>query len=404
MIAVEAAIARIRAAFSALPAETISLDQALGRVLAQAVAAHVSHPPCAVSAMDGYAIRADDVPEVPAVLRVPGASTAGAGYVERIQPKEAVRIFTGAPVPAGADTIIIQEHTQQSDGHVVVQRPPQPGRHIRRMAQDFAAGDVLLKAGRRLSARDLGLVAAMNVPWLRVHRKPRIAVVATGDELVLPGEPIGPAQIVSSASVFVTAALRGFGAEPVSLGITGDDAAALAGTIRAARGADLLITIGGASVGDFDLVRRALDGEGFDLDFYKVAMRPGKPLIFGRLNAMPVLGLPGNPVSAGITLLRFAKPAIEAMLGLDASSPPLPTVQLATDLPANDDREDYIRATLCRDADGDVIATPLRSQDSALLSAFAAAECLLVRPPHAAAAKAGERSAALIFSDHAPTF
>ena len=250
---------------------------------------------------------------------------------------------------------------------------------------------MLLQAGRTLTARDVGMAAAMNVPWLMVRRRPRIAILATGNEVVMPGDPLGADQIVSSNSLALAAYVRAFGGEPVNLGIARDDAGSLQAMVAGARGADLLVTIGGASVGDHDLVREALGEEGLDLDFYRVAMRPGKPLIFGRLGAVPVLGLPGNPVSTGVTSAIFLKAAMEVMLGVQTRPGPAATALLGRDLGGNDRRQDYLRSTLTRDGDGNLVATPFDVQDSAMMSLFAEADCLVVRSPGAPPVKAGER-------------
>lgn len=401
MLSVEEAARRIAAAFRPLPSEVVGLQDALGRVLAEDAAARLTLPTADVSAMDGYAVRAEDVAGVPARLRLIGMAQAGAGYAGAVGAGEAVRIFTGAPVPQGADTIVIQEHAQpDGDGAVRVEAAAAPGRHIRRKGQDFAAGDVALTAGRRLTPRDLGLAAAMNVPWLAVRRRPRVAVLATGDELVMPGEPLACDRIVSSASIAATAMLRQFGCEAPLLGIARDEPADLARKLAAAEGCDLLITIGGASVGDFDLVRQTLGSA--DLDFYKVAMRPGKPLIFGRLGGLPVLGLPGNPVSAGVTLLLFGRAAVDAMLGVRTAAAPPPTARLGRDLPGNDARQDYLRAALARDEDGERVATPFPVQDSSLQRQFADADCLVVRPPQAPPARQGERVPILLLDPDPP--
>lgn len=399
MISVEEAVTTVVAAFRPLPAEIVGLEAALGRVLAEDVGARLSQPPADLSAMDGYAVRAADARAVPATLRLVGQSAAGAGYPNVVGPGEAVRIFTGAPVPPGADAVVIQENTEGRGGEVLIREVARRGHHIRRKGEDFAEGDKPLRAGRRLSARDIGLAAAMNLPWLPVRRKPRVAVIATGDELVMPGEPLGPDQIVCSATFGVAGYLRAFGAEPIVLGIARDDEESLTAMLATAPGADLLLTIGGASVGDFDLVRRALGRIDFDLGFHKVAMRPGKPLIFGRLGELAVLGLPGNPVSAAVTLLLFAKPAIGAMLGVVRSECAEPTARLGRDLPANGERQDYLRATLARNPDGTLVATPFELQDSSMQRLFAAADCLVVRPPRAAPARAGERVTIVALND-----
>jgi len=391
MLAVAEAVAKVVSGFSRLPAEQVGIADAAGRVLAEDVAARTTQPPADVSAMDGYAVRAADVTAVPTALRRIGESAAGAGFAGTVGAGEAARIFTGAPVPAGADAIVIQEDTETDGDTVVVREVPTPGRWIRRAGLDFAAGDVLLRAGQVLSPRHIGLAAAMNVPWLMVRRRPRVAIVATGNEVVMPGDPLGPDQIVSSNSLAVAATVTALGGTAENLGIARDDAESLRALVEGARGADLLVTIGGASVGDYDLVGQVLGDKGLDLGFYKVAMRPGKPLIFGRLGETAVLGLPGNPVSVGVTSLVFLKPAMQVMLGTDAEDGAPATAVLGRDLAANDQRQDYLRARLSRDGGGDMVATPFEAQDSSMLALFAAADCLVVRPPHAPPAKAGER-------------
>jgi molybdopterin molybdotransferase len=401
VIPVEQAVAAVVAAFRPLPPEVVGLETASGRVLAEDLTAGLTQPPTDVSAMDGYAVRSEDVREVPATLRLIGQSAAGASFSGSVRPGEAVRIFTGATVPAGADAIVIQENAEQRQGEVLISEAACSGTFIRRKGQDFSGGDVLLRAGRRLSPRDIGLVASMNLAWLPVRRKPRVALLATGDELVMPGEAIGHDRIVSSAGFAVAAFVRSFGAEPIALGIARDNENSLGEMLQRARGADLLITIGGASVGDFDLVRRALRATGFDLEFQKVAMQPGKPTIFGRLSHLPVLGLPGNPVSAAVTSLLFAKPAIERMLGMVHKARMASTARLARDLPANGERQGYLRATLSRTPDGELLARPFDSQDSSLQRLLAAADCLVVRSPNAPSARAGERVVIVEFGDDA---
>ena len=295
MLAVDDAVAMVAAAFAPLPAEQVDTGAALGRVLAADVAARLTQPPTDVSSMDGYAVRAADTATVPAVLALAGESAAGHPFAGTVEPGQAVRISTGAAVPSGADAIVIQEDTEHTDHLVRILATAKPGRWIRRRGLDFTAGQVLLPAGRRLTARDVGLAAAMNVPWLKVRRRPRIATLATGDELAMPGEPLADGRIVSSNSLSLAALITALGGTPLDLGIARDDAAALAAMLDGARGADLLVTTGGASVGDHDLVRRVLGEEGLDLRFYRVAMRPGKPIMFGRLGDVPVLGLPRQP-------------------------------------------------------------------------------------------------------------
>lgn len=389
MIPVTEARQRILAAFQPLPAELVSLSDALGRVLAEDVAARVTQPPAAVSAMDGYAVRAADVQKVPTTLRQIGAVPAGGAFAGEVKSGECVRIFTGAPLPRGADAIVIQEDTEAKGESITVKEGAAAGRYVRAAGLDFKKGDVGLQAGRVLNARDIGFAAAMNHPWLKVRRKPRIAIIATGDEVVLPGDPVGPNQIVSSNGPALAAFVTACGGEPLSLGIAPDSAGALQTIAEGARGADLLVTTGGASVGDHDLVRSALGERGLVLDFWQIAMRPGKPLIFGRVNGTPLLGLPGNPVSSLVCSLVFLKPAMERMLGLPDTAA-RQTARLGRDLPENDRREDYLRATLAPDASGQLIATPFPKQDSSMLSLMAKADCLVIRAAHAPAAKAGE--------------
>ncbi len=391
MISVAEALAKVLAGVETVPAETVGLSAALGRVLAADVAARLSHPPKAVSSMDGYAVRAADTAKTPATLRLAGESAAGAGFAGKVEPGTCARIFTGAPVPEGADAIVIQEDTARDGERVTIQATAKPGEWIRPQGLDFRAGDVLLKAGARLTGRDLGLAASMNVPWLQVRRRPRIAILATGNEVVWPGDPVGPDQIVSSNSIALAGYVSEMGGEPLNLGIAPDEPKALLALIEAARGADLLVTSGGASVGDYDLVREALGRSGFDLGFYKVAMRPGKPLIFGRLSGIPVLGFPGNPVSAGVCAAVYLKPAMAKMLGLARPAGPEPTAILGRDLPANDQREDYLRSQLAFNDAGEEVATPFERQDSSMMANFARADCLVIRAAKAPAIKKGER-------------
>lgn len=390
MISVAEAVAAVSSGFTPLSTECISVADALGRVLAEDVSARVDSPPADVSAMDGYAVRTADVSDAPVTLTRIGESAAGSAFDGTVGPGQCVRIFTGAPVPTGADTIVIQEDTDVDGDTVTMKEVAVPGRWIRRKGMDFAIGDDLLSAGTVLTGRHLGLAAGMNLPWLTVRRRPRVAILATGDELVMPGEALGSSQIISSNSLSVAAYVRELGGDPINLGIAADSEESLHRMLAGAQGADLLITIGGASVGDHDLVRRVLDDEGFDLNFFRVAMRPGKPLIFGKLGQVPVLGLPGNPVSAGVTAVIFLRPAMNIMLGIQSDQTPGETALLGRDLAGNDQRQDYLRATLSIDGEGHRIATPFDAQDSAMMARFAEAHCLVVRPPHAPPAEAGQ--------------
>lgn len=372
--------------------ERVSLADSLGRRLGKDLVARRTQPPTAVSAMDGYALRAADVASLPARLTLIGESAAGHGFAGAIGAGECVRIFTGAPVPQGADAILMQEYVTADGGAITPLRTSSIGDHIRKAGLDFAAGDVLLRAGRLLGPVDVALAAAMDHATLPVLRRPRVAILATGDELAPPGET-GADQIVASNSYAIAAYLRLAGAEPIDLGIAGDDFAALEAGIARTREAkaDVLVTLGGASVGERDLVKSALAKEGMELDFWRIAMRPGKPLIHGHIGAMPILGLPGNPVSAIVCCVVFLLPLVGALLGdtpeTDESGE---AALLGGGLRANDWRQDFIRATLTTNAQGIPVATPLSQQDSALLRVMAQADCLILRRPEAPEAKPGE--------------
>ena len=390
MIPVAEAIARILAGVRPLPAEMTPLGDGLGRVLAEDLASRRTQPPAAVSAMDGYAVRAADAAGAPAVLRIVAEIAAGAIWTGSLGPGEAARIFTGAPVPAGADAIVIQEDCERAGDRVTVCEPAAAGAYIRPAGLDFAEGDVLLRTGRRLTSRDIGLAAAMNRPWLPVRRRPRVALLATGDEIALPGEPLGPQQIVSSSGPGLGALVAEAGGEPVSLGVAQDSVASLRARAAGAAGADILVTMGGASVGEHDLVQAALAEDGLEVDFWRIAMRPGKPLMFGRMDGALVLGLPGNPVSAFVCAILFLRPLIDAMQGLPAGPPAREPARLGADLGGNDRREDYLRARLAAGGDGLPVATPFTRQDSSMLARFVEAGALLVRAPHAPPASAGD--------------
>jgi molybdopterin molybdotransferase len=381
MLSVAEAQARVVEGLKTLPSEQVSLGAALGRVLAADVAANRTQPPADMSAMDGYAVRAQDVTVLPAALRVAGTVHAGATFAGTVGKGEAVRIFTGAIVPKGATTIVIQENTKR-DGdtvHVVDGAAP-AGRHIRRAGIDFKKGDKLLKAGQRLGPRDIALAAAMNHPSLPCVRPPRVAVLATGDELRPPGSELGPAQIVGSSSPGLLASVLEWGGTVRDLGIAQDRTDDIRFKASAADGCELFVTLGGASVGEHDLIQKALSPE-LKVTFWKIAMRPGKPLIFGRYQSMPFVGLPGNPVSAMICALLFIKPMILRMLG--ATDPPWRAGQarLASALGANDERQDYVRCRLRIEEAGHAIAEPFPVQDSSMLKPLALADALIVRPP-----------------------
>ena len=389
MIPVSEALRRILDALPPVPAETVSLPEAWNRVLAAPVAARLTQPPADVSAMDGYAVRAAEAVEG-ATLAVTGAAPAGHPFAGTVGPGEAVRIFTGGFVPEGADGILLQEDATAEGARVTVRETVRPGRWIRRRGLDFAAGEELLSPGRRLTARDIGLAAAANHPWLAVHRRPRIGILATGDEIALPGDPLPPGGIVSSNAHALAALVRGAGGDPVILPIVADDSTAIAMAARAAEGCDLLATTGGASVGEHDLVQSALGPQGFALDFWRIAMRPGKPLIWGHLRGVPLLGLPGNPVSALVCGVLFLRPAIARLAGLPAGPAPTRLARLGRGLPENDRREDYLRASLEATGADLPVATPFAAQDSSMLKTLARADALVLRAPHAPALTAGE--------------
>ncbi|TPP11051.1 gephyrin-like molybdotransferase Glp [Rhizobium glycinendophyticum] len=393
LLPVEDALARLLD--GALPiseAEGVPLHDANGRVLAADLAARLTQPPFNASAMDGYALRAQDAAETGAVLAVIGESAAGHAFSGNIGVGEAVRIFTGAPVPEGADSILLQEDAEKlDDGRIRTTFPVTHGRHIRPRGQDFAEGEVTLTAGTRLDFSHLTLAAAMNHARLTVFRRPRVAILATGDELVSPGTVPGPSQIISSNTFGVAALARDNGADVIDLGIVPDDRPALHSAVEGARGsgADVLVTLGGASVGDHDLVQSTLISAGMELDFWRIAMRPGKPLMVGKLGDMQVLGLPGNPISSLVCGLLFLEPLL---CRLGHCSPPdrMRQARLTAGLPANDKRQDYVRARLFLETDGALQVTSFGKQDSSMMRIFSQSDCLIIRPPNAPAANAGE--------------
>jgi molybdopterin molybdotransferase len=391
LLSVEEALSRVLDDVAPLAAETVPIDQACGRVLAGDVAALRTQPPADVSAMDGYAVRAGDLTAVPTRLRLVGEVAAGRPFAGVVAAGEAARIFTGGVLPAGADTVVIQERTERDGATVVVKALTRRGANVRGAGLDFSTGEVLLAAGRRLTGRDIALAAAMNHPAVAVRRRPIVALLATGDELVPPGTVPGPGQIVYSNGFAIAAMARHEGADIVDLGIVPDLVEAPVAAVRRARAADadILVTTGGASVGDYDLVQPALASEGMRLAFWKVAVRPGRPLMHGRLGGMRVLGLPGNPVSAYVCAFLFLLPLIRRLTGSPQIHAPIEQAVLGRDLPANDERADYLRATLERDAGGNLVATPVAVQDSSMLLPLARADCLLIREPHAPAAPAG---------------
>jgi len=392
LISVAEALDHVLARAAPLPPETVPLDAALHRMLAAELNALRTQPPADVSAMDGYAVRTADVAKVPARLRVIGEVAAGRPFTAKVGGGEAARIFTGGVVPSGADTIVVQEITERAGDAVTVLKPVSKGRHIRRQGLDFRRGDSLFAAGHRLTARDLALIAGMNHPIVPVHRRPIVALFATGDELVPPGAEPGPGQIVYSNGFALAALARQEGAAVIDLGLVRDDFEETAMAIRnaRARAADILVTTGGASVGEYDLVHKAFAAEGMDLSFWKVAMRPGRPLMHGRLGSMHVLGLPGNPVSSYVCAFLFLVPLIRRMSGRADLTVPTESAVLGADLPENDERVDCLLATLRLGVEGE-IATAFPVQDSSMMAPLALADCLIIREPYAPAMPAGSR-------------
>lgn len=387
MLSVAEAHERLGRLFAPVGVEEVALAEAAGRVLRRDVVAQRAQPPFDASAMDGYAVRAADV-ETGARLRVTGMSSAGGRFEGAVGPGEAVRIFTGAPVPPGADRILIQEDADR-DGDTIVVRPDRDEQtYIRPAGGDFAKG-ARVEAPRRLNPSDLALLAAMNAGSVAVTRRPVVALIATGDELVMPGETPGPDQIIASNAFGLRAMLEAAGAEARILPVARDTRETLSAVLDLARGADLIVTLGGASVGDFDIVRDTAVARGMELDFYRVAMRPGKPLMAGRLDGTPMVGLPGNPVSAMVCGRLFLVPAVERMLGLEATLPRRRDAVLGHDIGANGPREHYMRATI-DESGADPVATAFERQDSSLLSVLAQANALVVRPPGDPAQRKGE--------------
>ncbi|WP_373088460.1 gephyrin-like molybdotransferase Glp [Sneathiella sp.] len=389
MISVDEARAKILKDIKPVSTEVIALAEANGRVLAEDAVARRTQPPADMSAMDGFAVKAADIAMVPAQLRIVGTAAAGGSHDTVLQTGEAVRIFTGAPLPDGADTIVIQEDTEFTNDAVTVLETAKVGRYVRPAGLDFRGGDIGLTADRVLSPRDIGLLAAMNIPWVTVRRRPRIALLSTGDELVRPGEPVARNQIISSNSLLVAAMIREAGGDPIDLGIAEDNAASLREKAAGASSADMLITLGGASVGDHDLVQSVLAEEGLAVDFWRIAMRPGKPLMFGDFAGIPMLGMPGNPVSSMICSFLFLLPAIDALCGLTPRQPPRQKAILDQDITANDQREDYMRARIIGTKEGLPRVSLFPKQDSSMLSSLSRADCLVVRAPFAAALSAG---------------
>ena len=391
LMPVAEALEKLLSNVETLQTEQVPLAQANGRTLAENLVSKRTQPPFAASAMDGYAVRHQDVAGGFATLDVIGEAPAGHGFSGQVAHGQTVRIFTGAPLPEGADTILIQENARRQDTSISVLEIPPHGAFVRPAGLDFEKDQVLLEPPLKLTYRHLALAAAMNYPDIPVVRRPKVAILATGDELVRPGAEPGPDQIIASNHAGIAGLVEDCGGLPLDLGISPDDPVELANHVQRAitEKADILVTLGGASVGDHDLVQEVLGQEGMDLAFWRIAMRPGKPLMAGRLGTTSVLGLPGNPVSSLVCGLLFLKPLIHRMLGSSSGATAPKHAILGGDLAENDRRQDYIRSTLHEEADGRLVATPFSKQDSSMLALLARSGALIIRPPHAPALKAG---------------
>jgi molybdopterin molybdotransferase len=387
LLPVAEALTRVLAGATPLPEEWIPVGDCDGRVLTRDLVSGRSQPPDDMSSMDGYAVRSIDLP---GALSVIGESAAGRGFAGAVSAGTAVRIFTGAPVPAGADAIVMQEEARREGDQVAIANAVRAGQFIRRRGLDFTEGLTGLAAGTLMNPRRLALAAAMNHATVPVHRRPRVAILSTGDELVEPGTAPGPDQIVSSNALALAAIVRRAGGEPTMLGIAPDRLAETLARVRAARetGHDVLVTSGGASVGEYDLMREVIAAEGAAPGFWKIAMRPGKPLMMADLGAMRLLGLPGNPVASFVCATLFLRPLLFRLGGRSDAVDPTEEAVLGTDVGPNDLRADHLRATLTS-GDGRLVATPFAVQDSSMIRVLAEADALIFRPPHAPAAAAG---------------
>ncbi len=404
MLTVEEARERVLAGFTPLEAEEAPLTEALGRVLAEDALAQESSPPFANSAMDGYALRSADTQgasaQAPVRLRLVGEVPAGSVYAGVAQPGEAIRILTGAPLPDGADAALQQELTEVADGWVTIRQPVAAGTNIRHVGEDVRPGMLLARAGAELGPAEIALLASLGVSPVHVRRRPRVAILATGDELAPLGQPLRPGQIYNSNTPYLIAAVTRAGAEPVALGIAPDRAEELRAMLTQAQGYDLILTSGGVSVGDYDLVKQILSEQGA-VEFWRVRMRPGKPLAFGFLGQTPLLGLPGNPVSAAVTFELFGRPAIRRMLGAAQVERPVVTVTLEGAEQRRTDRRQFVRVRLASRA-GQLVARTTGAQDSHLISSLQGATALLIVPEGEGVIRSGETAQALLLNDALP--
>ena len=394
LLTVDEALARILSHADLMPCETVSLKDAVGRVLAEDLVAKRTQPPFSASAMDGYAVRAADIAQAPVKLKLIGESAAGHGFRGSVSAGETVRIFTGAPLPEGADTIAIQENvTAEDTGRVVTVEQAEPeGRFVRPAGLDFSEGDIGLKVASLISFGEVSLAASMNFAELHVRKEPQVAIISSGDELVQPGAQLSQDQIISSNSYGVAAIVDAAGGQSHDLGIAQDTLEALAEKIERAKDCDIVVTLGGASVGDHDLVQQALKNAGVELNFWSLAMKPGKPVMFGTLQkgkrTQIYLGLPGNPVSSLVCAIVFVAPLIQKMLGRPTDLP-FQQAFFACDMPPSGPRQEYMRAC-AEKRDGHYHVTPFANQDSSILSNLVKADCLVLRPANAAASARGD--------------
>ncbi len=391
MIPVEEAIKLISHNVGITNTENISLKQCLGRVLSKNVASKISNPPFDSSAMDGYALKASDTKNAPVNLKQIGVSQAGAGFNDTVKFGETVRIFTGAPLPEGTDAVQIQENTKVRGNQIKILKSVNKYNFVRPIGLDFSKGDILIKAGTVLTARHIGLAAAMNLSALPVSRKPKVGIIATGDEIAMPGSELKNYEIIGSNSFGLHGYIISMGGEPVDLGISGDTIEQLNDSLKASIECDILVTTGGVSVGDYDLVLKSLVERGLKKIFHKIAMRPGKPLLFGKINNLVVFGMPGNPVSVGVCSFLFLRTALYKMLGIKNKNISKQIAVLAKDLDKNDVREDYLRGKLETNHKGEKIVIPLSKQESSMQAGFANADCLIIRLANAPSVKAGKQ-------------
>jgi molybdopterin molybdotransferase len=384
MLSVEEALARILGAIPVLGAESVELPAAHGRVLAESIVSGRDLPPWDNSSMDGYALRAADTAgasaERPVRLRLAGEVAAGAVTERPVGPGEAYRILTGAPMPPGADTVVPQEEIRREDGAVLVSRPAPPANYIRPRGEDIRTGETVLVPGAVLTPAALGVLAALGRALVRVHQRPRVAILSTGDELVDLATPPGPGQIPNSNTYTLAAQVREAGGIPVNLGIARDSREDLEAHFRAGLGADMLVSTAGVSVGDRDFVREVMEKLGAELDFWKVNMRPGKPLTFGRVAGRPFFGLPGNPVSSMVTFELFVRPALRRLAGDPRLFRPRVTARMGAVLDNPGPRWGYLRVQLAEEAGG-VLARPTGEQGSGILTSMLRADGLAVMPP-----------------------